>query len=170
MIKDPVAPHTEIEHLIPGLRRYANALVALDSPEPARDADALTRDTVARALRVAAGGPDLRIWLYATLTTLNRVRARARGGDAPAFAGADSAGQGVTDALTALSLDQREVYLLVVLEGLTYAEASDTLGLSRAVVAARVARSRAFLEDRLDVARRVADRARRQPPYLRLVK
>ncbi len=166
MIKDQPNSRAELDRLVPGLRRFARALVARNADDPRLAADTLTRDTLTRAAR--AGGPsNLRIWLYATLTTLNRARARGASGPTKA----DSAnGLGVTDALDALPLSQREALLLVVLEGFSYSEAGDALGLSRATVAALVARARVALEQRMDLARPSNARSTtRTAPYLRLV-
>ena len=161
----------ELERFAPGLRRYARALVARESEDPRRDADALTRETLARAER-AGRTPSRRIWLYTTLITLNRARVHAR--KSQAAAGAHKPGdQGVTDALNALPLDHREALLLVVLERFTYGEAADALGLTRSAVAARVARARVLLEEFLEQgagARGPDERVKpRRPPYLRLI-
>jgi RNA polymerase sigma-70 factor (ECF subfamily) len=89
----------------------------------------------------------------------------------PVAAKRDQQSPGVTEALTALPLDQREILLLVVLEGFSYAEVADALGLPRAAIGARVARARTVLEERLDASRLVERRGKpRTPPHLRLVK
>ena len=171
MIKDQSDQLSELERLAPGLRRYARALVARESDDPGRDAESLTRDALGRAIR-AGRATNVRIWLYATLTTLNRARVRSRSPVTPtAPANPGQPTQGVAEALSALPLDQREVFLLVVLEGFSYADAADVLGLPRGSIGARMARARALLEERLDTAGLVDRRARpRTPPYLRLVK
>ncbi len=174
VIRDQSDQRSELERLAPGLRRYARALVARDADDPVHDADALTRDALGRAIRAERVGrsSNPRIWLYATLTTLNRARVRARSPVTPAApANTDHSARGVTDALSVLPLDQREVLLLVVLEGFSYIEAADVLGLARGSIGARIARARATLEQSLDAARLVERRGLpRTPPYLRLVK
>ena len=68
----------DIEAHVPTLRRYARALVARDAEDPRMAAETLVNETVERALaavEVARSG-NLRIWLYATLTSLNRARLR----------------------------------------------------------------------------------------------
>jgi RNA polymerase sigma-70 factor, ECF subfamily len=170
VIRDQSDQRTELERLAPELRRFARALVARDSDDPANDADALTRDTLARATRAERQGRarDPRVWLRATLMGLNRSRLKARGSAAPM---AGSAGPGVTDALGALPLDQREALLLVVLEGFSYAEAADALCVPRVAVGARVARARLALETLLDGASPSDGRGKpRHPPHLRVIK
>ena len=170
MIRDQSDQRTELERLAPELRRFARALVARDSGDPARDAEALTRDTLARAIRAERQGRarDPRVWLRATLMGLNRARLKARGASVPAAA---NAGPGVTDALGALPLDQREALLLVTLEGFSYAEAAEALCVPRIAIGARVARARITLETLLDGASPIDGRGKtRHPPHLRLVK
>ena len=170
MNKNPRNQPIELERLAPGLRRYARALVAREAADPVREADALTRDTLARAARVERAGRigNHRLWLYATLVTLNRARLRARSEVAD---NAKSSRQSVTEAVGGLPLDQREALLLVVLEGFTYAEAANVLGLPRPAVAIRLARARMFLAERL-----ATDRLEPGPkplsahPHLRVVK
>ncbi len=171
MIRDQSDQRTELERLAPELRRFARALVARDSGDPARDAEALTRDTLARAIRAERQGRarDPRVWLRATLMGLNRARLKARGAAATPAPG--NAGPGVTDALSALPLDQREALLLVALEGFSYAEAAEALCVPRITVGARVARARLALETLLDAARTVDGRGKpSHPPHLRLIK
>ncbi len=174
MLKNHTDQKQEFERLAPALRRYARALVALDAVDPAAEADELARETLSRAMRAERAGRagNTRIWLYSTLTTLNRARARARGASAtPHPAKAGILGIGVTEALSAVPLDQRELLLLVVLEGFSYVEAADALGLPRPTVAARIARARQTLDERL--AARIAE-SRGKPdaraPHLRLIK
>jgi RNA polymerase sigma-70 factor (ECF subfamily) len=90
------------------------------------------------------------------LTGLNRARMKARppasaGKSAPPAAAADAVhgpadGGGITDALSAIPLEDREALLLVVIAGLSYAEAGDAVGVPRHVVAQRIARARVALE------------------------
>lgn len=164
--RDKIDGRGELDRLAPALRRYARALVARESADPQHDADCLARDTLARAER-ADRSQNSRVWLYATLTMLNRARARST---TPRHNAREREGAGVSDALTELPLDCREAYLLVTLEGFSHTEAGDILGVSRATVAARVARARLLLETRLDAARPLGERGKKRlPPYLRLV-
>lgn len=175
--------HDDIEKLAPELRRFARALVQQDPGEPHDTADALVRETMVRALRSKRNAPfaSTRIKLYATLAGLNQARRHAPARAERAGRGLDSVptisphaggrSQGITRALAALPLEEREAVLLVVLERLTYAQAADVLGVPRAVLAARVVRARQFLSEHLDAALPIEVRNRvRYPQYLRVVK
>ena len=174
----------EIEKLAPGLRRFARALVQHSPDEPHEVADELVHETIVRAMRIERNWriTNAKIWLYATLTNLNRARLRlhnslGRGwrGQAPAQdGGATQAGaraQGISHALDALPVEEREALLLVVLEGFSYGQAADVLGVPRSALAARVTRARHFLTEHLDAALPIEARNRaKHPEYLRLVK
>jgi RNA polymerase sigma-70 factor (ECF subfamily) len=160
----------DIEAHLHSLRRYARALVARDADDPRMVAENLVAETLDRAhaaLEVARSG-NLRIWLYATLTSLNRARLRQSARPAPQ---GPAVGQtvGVSEAIACLPLECREPLLLVVLEGFTYAEAGDVLGIPKLGLGHRVARARHILDQYLEVPQ--ADRARPRPvPHLRIVK
>ncbi|MBA4805136.1 MAG: sigma-70 family RNA polymerase sigma factor [Brevundimonas sp.] len=147
-----------IEPVIPGLRRYANALVR----DPA-EADDLVQDCLERAVarwgqRRADG--DTRSWLYAILHNLavNRWRTlRRRGVMAPleavdpgslSVAPAQEHGLARADVLRALDRlpdEYRGVILLVTVEALSYAEAARVLGVPLGTVMSRLSRGRARL-------------------------
>ena len=111
----------------------------------------ITRDCARRPLRDAAGAA--------------RFGARAK----PRPASGRS--QGISHALDALPLEEREALLLVVLEGFNYAQAADVLSVPRAALAARIARARQLLSEHLDAALPIEARNRvRHPEYLRLIK
>jgi len=145
-----------VESLIPALRRYARAL--------ARDADIaddLVQDTLVRALRsekLFIGG-DLRAWLYTILTNLNRNRRRSLARK-PVFTelfdtnadagGTEAEGRDISRALAALGDEQREVLLLVMLEGLSYREVADIQGVPIGTVMSRLARARSHVKAYLD--------------------
>ena len=174
----------DIEKLAPGLRRFARALVQHDPDEPHDVADELVRETMIRALRSERNSrlASTKIWLYATLANLNHARLRAhapaeRGWRGPVSAQegtpphASGRSQGISQALDALPVEEREALLLVVLEGFTYAQAADVLGVPRTALAARIARARQFLSEHLDAALPIEARNRvRHPEYLRLIK
>ena len=164
-------PRSEVEGYIPALRRYARALVGRDAPDPVEVADHMVREAVERAAlaeRIVSAG-NVRIWLYATLTSLNRSRVRAATAR-PTPAATGPCG-GVTEALSHIPTDCRETLLLVVVEGFTYAEAGDILGIPRLAVANRLARARHILAERLDAALPHDVRGKpRTTPHLRLVK
>ena len=76
----------EISGFLPSLRRFARALVGRDAADPVECADHLVGEALERASRservLWSGNP--RIWLYATLTSLNRTRLRASAEALPA--------------------------------------------------------------------------------------
>lgn len=162
----------DIARLIPALRRFAHALVLHDDARTGDVADDLVQRCVAAALRAGTQtSPDsLRLWLYATLVNLNHARLRT---DATFSRNAvpQPRSQGVTQSLLDVSVEDREALLLVVLEGFTYVQASEILGLTRATLLCRLARARIVLGQHLDAALPFeARRHLRQPTHLRLVK
>jgi len=147
---------------LPRLRRYARALLG----EQVR-ADDLVQDTVERALsrlHLWKAGTNMRSWLFTIMHNLhvNAVRQSIRRGpetglletDAPLVTPATQGDrvlvQEVTDALMKLGDDQREVLLLVVLEGLSYREVSDVLDIPMGTVMSRLARARETLRRETD--------------------
>ena len=161
----------EVEGHIPALRRYARGLIGQDSPDLIACADEMVREVIERS---RCNGPlsvfkNPRLWLYATLTSCNRARARTTppGATPTGPAGA----KGVRETLAQVALEDREALLLVVVEGFSYAQAASILGLSRLGVANRVARARQQLDGPLEAT--LSSQPRRKPappPYLRLVK
>ena len=133
-----------IQATIPALRRYARALT-----RDAEIADDLVQDTLVRALRSEHlfHGCDIRSWLYTILTNLNRNRLRSLSRrpvitpieetDAP-DAGTGTGGRDIERALASLVEDQRVALLLVVLEGLSYREVADVMGISIGTVMSRL--------------------------------
>ncbi|MDS4069027.1 MAG: RNA polymerase sigma factor [Candidatus Competibacter sp.] len=153
---------------IPRLRRYARALVG------AQRADDLVQDCLERAWsrrRLWDGQGELRAWLFAILHNLyvNSVRRQAGAPpfeplpeeDPPALAPSRHEValdlRDVERALDGLSLEHREVVLLVGLEQLDYAEAAAILNVPPGTVMSRLARAREALR-----------RALREPPRARL--
>jgi len=147
----------DIEATVPALRRYARALT-----RNAEIADDLVQDTLVRALRSEHlfHGGDIRSWLYTILTNLNRNRLRSlarrpavqtiEDNDAPGPAGPEAGGRDIERALAALAEEQRETLLLVVLEGLSYREAAEVLGVPIGTVMSRLARARMQIKAYLD--------------------
>jgi RNA polymerase sigma-70 factor (ECF subfamily) len=134
--------------LVPGLRRYARALVADPSGDAGR-ADDLVAETLQSALRSARlrAASDVRLPLYAMLIALNRSRLSGRGpagSKSPGLA-ADQDRHGrsrIETALALLPVELREVLLLVVLERMTYEEAAEVLAVPLATMLARLTRAR----------------------------
>jgi RNA polymerase sigma-70 factor (ECF subfamily) len=147
----------EIEAAVPALRRYARALT-----RNADRADDLVQDCLERALRKRSlwrpTGP-LRAWLFRMLLNIYRNDARSlrrRGTSVPLddmpFEPSTPAPQPgyialaeLGRALDQLPLEQREALLLVVLEGASYAEAADILGIPAGTLMSRLGRARAAL-------------------------
>ena len=163
-------PIGDIEGQIPALRRYARGLIGQDCPDPVASADELVRKAVERerlADRPPAQG-SARLRLFASLTSLNRTRLRATPAKAPH---PERPRPGVRDTLAQTPIDCREALLLVVVEGFSYAQAAQILGVSRLGVANRMARARQEMGGPLEATLTGQARGKPgQPPYLRLVK
>jgi RNA polymerase sigma-70 factor (ECF subfamily) len=161
--------HQQIEAELPRLRRYARALV--------RDvvgADDLVQDCLTRALgklHLWREGTDLRAWLFTILHNqyVNYVRRSVRNGPTMTFAGIDllrnqpanqAAGLELRDldrAIGQLIAEQREVILLIGLEGMSYGDASALLGVPIGTVRSRLSRGRLALRELMDVEPRRRD-------------
>ena len=145
---------------IPRLRRYARALVGGNA-----EADDLIQDTLERALAKLdqwRDGESPRKWLFSILHNLH-VDGLRRKSRRPPHVGLDSlgpeqsapaadgaSGRDLDRALQQLSGDQREVVLLVGLEGLTYAETAEVLDIPVGTVMSRLARGRGRLRTLMD--------------------
>lgn len=142
----------EIADAIPSLRRYARALLGGRG-----EADDLVHDTLVRAmerLHLFRADSDMRAWLFTILHNqhINAVRHDARRPEnvpVEESANAEPAAQdgrlAVRDLDRALALlpdEQRQVVLLIGLEGLSYAEASDVLDVPLGTVMSRLNRGR----------------------------
>jgi RNA polymerase sigma-70 factor (ECF subfamily) len=150
---------TRLHEHIPALRRYARALVG-----DAAQADDLVQDCLERAVSRAhqwRQSGSLRGWLFTIMHNINanqrRSAARAPGWD-PIERAENSVGrpgnqidrlmlQEVVTALGGLSLEQRQVLLLVALEGLRYEEVAQVLGVPIGTVMSRLSRARDRLRD-----------------------
>ncbi|MCD7058375.1 RNA polymerase sigma factor [Pelagibacterium xiamenense] len=141
---------------LPALRRYAYGLTG--NRDAAED---LFQATVARALENQRSwrGINLRGWLFAIMTNLNRNRVRdgrrtpesVPFEDAPGLAAAGDGAEEARDpllqrrlvaALDTLSPDMRAVLLLVVLEGYSYGEVARVLEIPMGTVMSRLSRAR----------------------------
>jgi len=141
----------QVVAFIPRLRRYARALVGERAA-----ADDLVQDTLERALNkfhLWKRGTDLRAWLFTVMHNVhvNQVRGRrelvaldAEALELPVRATHDTAleARDVERALMRLSVEHREVLLLVVLEDLSYEQAAAALGVPIGTVMSRLSRSR----------------------------
>lgn len=156
-LRDRLAEH------IPRLRRYARVLLKGDTLA----ADDLVQDCLERALdrlHLWRRGSDLRAWLFTIMHNLyvNQCRRAASGprfvdlvDDAPSAFAPGGAESGIAlgeleRALDTLAPQQREVLLLVALEGLRYKEVATILGVPEGTVMSRLARARQQLRKTLN--------------------
>ena len=171
----------EIGKLVPHLRRFARALVR---GHGAQAADDLVQETVVAAMRADSPkrGPALISWSFAALIRSNRLKQRQSSSAVP---GMGSAGSSAPLAflpkeilrLDALSLDHREVLLLTVLAGMSYAQAAEILRIDVETVFSRLTQARDLLAKTggADMGGRRGPpgeraRAASATPHLRLVK
>ncbi len=150
----------EIIQLLPRLRRFARALAGT-----AHDADDLVQIAIERALAKSAQlreGAPLSSWLFGILRNAwideSRGRVRRNRLFAPEELGehvADPTGGQqaeslvVQAAVASLPEEQREVIGLVLVEGLSYREAAEILGVPVGTVTSRLARAREALQAQL---------------------
>lgn len=148
--------------LLPRLRRFGLALTG-----SAADADELVQDACVRALQHSGQLREqnrVDAWLYGIMRNLwideTRARSRRRHDDletAAEVAGDD--GPQVTEGritlelvrqrLHEMSADQRAVLILVCVDGLSYKQAAEVLGIAIGTVMSRLSRARHELAERL---------------------
>ena len=149
--------HRLVEREIPRLRRYARALTrSIDR------ADDLVQETLLRAIakeHLWQTGTDLRAWLFTIMHNqyVNIVRRAMRDEAAVGIDQLSSSLVATTDptasrqlheldrALACLREEQREVILLVGLEGMSYEAAAEILSLPVGTVRSRLSRARTRL-------------------------
>src|SRR5271166_3319358 len=146
-----------IEREIPRLRRYARALT-----RAADRADDLVQDTLVRALtkgHLWQPGTDIRAWLFTIMHNqyVNMVRREIPDSATVDIEQMSSALVATTDptvgrqlveldrALARLPDEQRDVILLVGLEGMTYESAAQILGVPIGTIRSRLSRGRETL-------------------------
>src|SRR5271166_2434201 len=146
--------HGLVEREIPRLRRYARALT-----RNADRADDLVQDTAVRAIAKAdlwQQGTDIRAWLFTIMHNqhVNMVRRALREEATVDIEQVSSSLVAATDpeaglhlrelqgALARLPVEQREVVLLVGLEGMAYETAAQNLGVPIGTVRSRLSRGR----------------------------
>jgi RNA polymerase sigma-70 factor (ECF subfamily) len=154
--------HCLIEQEIPRLRRYARALT-----RNADRADDLVQDTLTRAIAKAhlwQPGTDIRAWLFTIMhnQNVNKVRRAIRD---HANVDVDECAKLVatTDptasrqlrelerALAQMLEEQRQVVLLVGLEGMSYEDAAAILNVPIGTIRSRLSRGREVLRKLLDM-------------------
>jgi len=150
----------EVEEAIPALQRYARAMLR----DPVR-ADDLVQDCLERALRkrhLWTPKGAVRSWLFKMMLNIHRDQlrsphARARFEaveDVPLAAHDVQAGRTALREtarhMARLPLEQRQVLLLIAVEGFGYAEACKILGIPKGTLMSRLARGRAALRTMRD--------------------
>jgi RNA polymerase sigma factor (sigma-70 family) len=145
---------------VPRLRRYARALAGNRD-----DADDLVQDTLERACAKSAlwrSVADMRAWLFGIMHNLHVDGVRRRrlptvmlDDDTPEVSVAPTQGErlevlDLQAALEQLSVEQKEVILLVALEDMSYADIALTLGIPMGSVMSRLSRGRERLRCLLD--------------------
>lgn len=151
---------TGLVDLLPRLRRFARVLARSDA-----DAHDLVQETVERALARRNGfrpGTRLDSWAFTIMRRIfiDQTRSNARWAPVvspaddltPNIADAAMAGEelradalAVRDALRALPDDQRLAVALVLIDGLSYAEAAEVMGVPAGTLTSRLVRGRQTL-------------------------
>lgn len=150
--------------LLPQLRRFCYALTGT-----ATDGDDLLQSTVERALNkrhLFADGTDLKSWLFRMsrnmwIDDIRKRKTQSNAADALAASRPEWHADGLAAGEALLSLrdarsilesmpeEQRTIMLLVGVEGHSYRDAADILGIPVGTVMSRLARARARLADGL---------------------
>jgi RNA polymerase sigma-70 factor (ECF subfamily) len=145
-------PLDQLLACIPRLRRYARALVGERA-----SADDLVQDTVERGwakLNSWQGGSDMRAWLFSIMHNvyIDQVRrpslsTESLSEETPMPTTTDTLStrlelRDMETALRQLPSEQRELLLLVALEGMSYDEVSQTLNIPKGTVMSRLSRAR----------------------------
>ena len=150
----------QIVQLLPRLRRFARSLV-----NNVQDADDLVQLAIERALsRSEQLRPDAQLssWMFGILRNAWIDESRSRGRRSRVFVPeelgenvADPTASGQADALSVqdamgrLPIEQREVVGLVLVEGLSYKEAAEIIGVPVGTITSRLARGRDSLQSML---------------------
>lgn len=183
-----MALQDDLTSCAPRLCRFARAL-ATGRPTPNKTADDLVHTLMQRALEaegsLRVAGAELQLHLYSRLIDLHRERLSAVSLGTKAHREKENSCTGgpraarvpfaalpydkFAEALLALSFEEREALLLVVLEGFSYAQAARILKISRTMLLARLARARAALDEIL-AAEAAPHPGKVLPSYLRVVK
>jgi RNA polymerase sigma-70 factor (ECF subfamily) len=167
----------DLEALIPNLRRYARVLVR----DPDR-ADDMVQDCLERAIsrhHLFSPGTNLRAWLFTILVNLVRSDARrdkARGTvvtiddyrqliSSPAAQDDALRMRDLRRAFSRLAAPFQEVLILVTLEGLSYEEAAEVIGVPVGTVRSRLFRAREQIKRHMEEpAREVPGKSRPAVP------
>lgn len=152
----------QLESWVPNLRRYARALT-----RDVEQADDLVQDCLERALsrrHLWKADGNTRAWLFTIMHNIHANDTRRIAGrpgvvtlddDDRRHAGPPSqmdriAGIELGEALDSLPPDQRQVVLLIALEGMTYAEVAEAIDVPAGTVMSRLSRGRARLRQLME--------------------
>lgn len=152
----------KILDLMPLLRRYSRSL-----SDTIPDADDLLQDSLASALGSQGSwrGKNLKSWLMTIMTNQNRNRRRRRRRrNAPGFTNMEHADNVAAEnpqndplerthlrnAINLLSDENRAVLMLVAVEGYSYAEVANILGIPLGTVMSRLSRARKKVAETLE--------------------
>lgn len=151
----------ELEEHIRSLRRFAHALVGNPS-----DADDLVQETLKRAVTYLQDGREIDNLRSYLLTMLHNVRMdglrrKARHPEVfdeeatlnlsqPASQHDHLLYREVTECIAELPEEQREVLLLVGLEGMSYKDTAEILGVPIGTIMSRLSRARSALVERVE--------------------
>jgi RNA polymerase sigma factor (sigma-70 family) len=170
---------SQVEPMIPALRRYARGLLS-----DVEASDDIVQDCLEKVVANwhRRRNEDARSWVFSILHNLavNRMRQGIRRGkvipieDMPEASNARDAtqeqtlyGQEVMAAIERLPPDHRSILLLISVEDLSYAEAAKVLGIPVGTVMSRLSRAREQLRALLE---QPPTRAITSGPYIRRVK
>lgn len=170
---------SQVEPMIPALRRYARGLLS-----DVETADDIVQDCLEKVVANwhRRRNEEARSWVFSILHNLavNRMRQSVRRGtmvpieDMPEASGAREAtqeqtvyGQEVMAAIERLPPDHHSVLLLISVEDLSYAEAAKVLDVPLGTVMSRLSRAREQLRVMLETAPSSVTAA---GPYIRRVK
>jgi len=146
----------ELEHCIPALRRYACSLLYKQD-----EADDLVQDCLERALKKKSlwqPGTSLRAWLFTMQHNLYVNQLKRLGRQPQMTAETEKLKHNLEPhksevlihdidfCLRQLPADQRQVLLLVVVEGFTYKEVSNIMEIPLGTVMSRLSRARKALQ------------------------
>lgn len=147
----------ELEYCIPALRRYAFTL-----SQQQDEADDLVQDCLERAIRkqeLWQKGSSLRAWLFTMQHNIfiNQLKMKAR---RPELVSTSESLMHIKEpnqpnvimrdihyCMRQLSEDQREVLLLVTVEGFSYKEVGEIMGIPLGTVMSRLSRARKTLQE-----------------------
>jgi RNA polymerase sigma-70 factor (ECF subfamily) len=161
---NPRKPRFDVLGQIGALRRYARSLT-----RNAADAEDLVHDALLRAYERRSSfrpGGNMRAWLLSIVHNTFIDGVRSRRSEAARIAESGRMGESslaapqehsvrlsqVREAFLGLPEEQRAALHLVAIEGLSYQEAADTLGIPLGTLMSRIGRARASLREMEDSA------------------